>query len=299
MPCLTARWGRNAPLWRCDVVQSGKGGRRAESVSTAAGSVYWQRWGAGPDVLLLHGIPSSSRLWQSTAESLESVATVHMLDLLGYGRSDKPVAADLGIAAQAAVVREWMAVTGWSTGTVVGHDIGGGVAQLLAVNDPDCVSQLVLVDTIAYDSWPEPGIKRLGEPQWDEIMERIDLSVGLRKGLLRGVVDDSVVTDELVQAYAAPFAGPGGGAAYLRCARALRTPELLDVADAVEHLTLPTHIVWGTQDVFQPLSYGERLSAAIQGARLTTLEAGHFLPLERGPELAALIAEGIQGPRCG
>lgn len=192
-------------------MQSGKDGRRAESVSTAAGSVYWQRWGAGPDVLLLHGIPSSSRLWQSTAESLESVATVHMLDLLGYGRSDKPVSADLGIAAQAEVVREWMAVTGWSTGTVVGHDIGGGVAQLLAVNDPDCVSQLVLVDTIAYDSWPEPGIKRLSEPQWDEIMQRIDLAVGLRKGLLRGVVDESVVTDELVQAYAAPFVGPDGG----------------------------------------------------------------------------------------
>jgi 2-hydroxymuconate-semialdehyde hydrolase len=247
----------------------------------------------GASVVLIHGIPTHRHLWRHVAPGLAAAGLPTIaVDLLGYGASDKPTGVDLGIAAQARILATALGRLNWRSGTIVGHDIGGGVAQLLAVDHPDLVRRLVLVDTIAYDSFPEPGIARLKEPAWDAILGApdFDLKKGLTKGFARGMVNSERVTPELIAAYERPFQGVDGRLAYLRAARALRTEELASRMDAVERLTIPTLIVWGAEDPFQPLRYGERLAKAMPNARLDVITgASHFLPEDAPDALAQRI----------
>jgi 2-hydroxymuconate-semialdehyde hydrolase len=257
--------------------------------------IRYSRQGEGPSVVLIHGIPTHGFLWRNVASRLQQAGRdVIVLDMLGYGASDKPLQVDLGIAAQASRISALLSSIGWAGGTFVGHDIGGGVTQLLALDDRARVKRLVLVDAIAYDSFPEPGIARLQDPVWDGILGApdFDLAKGLTKGFTRGLVRTDRVTPDLVAAYERPFHGVEGRRAYLRAARALRTEELASRMDEVERLDVPTLIIWGGRDVFQPPSYGARLAAAMRHARLEVIDdAGHFLPEDEPEKLADLIAD--------
>jgi 2-hydroxymuconate-semialdehyde hydrolase len=176
---------------------------------------------------------------------------------------------------------------------VVGHDIGGGIAQLIAIDDPEVVTHLVLVDSIVYDSSPEPGIARLKDPVWDRILGAadFDLKRGLTKGFTRGMVHAERITPEMIDAYERPFQGVEGRLAYLRAARALRTKELSSRMDTIEKLELPTLIIWGAEDAFQPLKSGEHLAQTMPNGRFVVIQqAGHFLPEDAPDEIARLIA---------
>src|SRR4051794_3468464 len=178
------------------------------SIEVSGEWLAYARGGERPAVLLLHGIPTSKYLWRNVTTALtEAGLNWIAFDLLGYGESTKPVGVDLGIANQARFIGEAVERLGWTCGTGVGHDIGGGVAQLLAATRPELVEKLVLVDSIAYDSFPEPGIARLKDPAWDQILGAadFDLKKGLTKGFLRGMVHKWEVTAELIAEYARPF----------------------------------------------------------------------------------------------
>ena len=78
-----------------------------------------------------------------------------------------------------------------------------------ASDDPEVVTHLVLVDTIVYDSFPEPGIARLKDPVWDRILGAadFDLKRGLTKGFTRGMVHAERITPEMIATYERPFQG--------------------------------------------------------------------------------------------
>ena len=256
--------------------------------------IAFTRAGRGRVVVLIHGIPTNAYLWRGVLPPLAAAGLeVITLDLLGYGASDKPVDADLGIKAQSAVIVEALRALNWPGGTVVGHDIGGGVAQLIAVDHPGIATGLVLVDSIVYDSFPEPGIARLKDPAWDSILGApdFDLKKGLAKAFARGMVHADRITPEMIDAYERPFHGVEGRLAYLRAARALRTEELSSRMDAVEKLELPTLVVWGAEDVFQPLKSGEHLAQTMPNGQFEVIQqAGHFLPEDAPGPLSRLIA---------
>ncbi|HYT78180.1 MAG TPA: alpha/beta fold hydrolase [Actinomycetota bacterium] len=264
--------------------------------TTGPGRIAYLEGGQGVPILLIHGMPTSSYLWRRVLPLLAPRFRVFAPDLMGFGDSDKPEDADLSIVAQAQYLRVLMDTVAWDSGVVVGHDIGGGIAQLISINDPITVSRLVLIDTIAYDSWPVPEIKRLKDPAWDEIIKSLDLTKGFRKALEQGMYHHERVDDELVSRYVEPFRDLGGRLAYLRCARALRTEDLLSVMENVERLEIPTLIIWGESDSFQRLEFGERLQRRMRKAELVVLpEAGHYTPEDRPEEIADLI-EGFVNP---
>jgi 2-hydroxymuconate-semialdehyde hydrolase len=263
-------------------------------VQIAPHRIAFTRRGSGKPVVLLHGIPTHGYLWRNVAPRLAAAgmeATV--VDLLGYGASDKPIEVDLGIAAQAQIIAAVLDSLRWQGGAVVGHDIGGGVAQLLAIDRPDLVRRLILVDTIAYDSFPEPGIARLKDPAWDAILGAPDFNLkkGLAKGFTQGMAHSERITPELIAAYERPFAGINGRLAYLRAARALRTEDLAPRMHVVERLPIPVLIIWGALDPFQPVGNGERLAKSMSNARIEVMgDASHFVPEDAPEALARHIA---------
>jgi pimeloyl-ACP methyl ester carboxylesterase len=259
-------------------------------IRTFAGDIAYVRKGQGPPILLLHGIPSSSYLWRDIIDPLSTTFDVLAPDLLGYGDSDKRLDADLAIAAQARYMVAFLETLGVHQVAVVGHDIGGGVAQLMAVDEPQRVARLVLIDSAVNDNWPVPVIARLKEPVWDQIMVNIDLRKGLRQGLETGMVTPGRVTDEVVDEWTRPFQDLGGRRAYLRAARALDNRDLTSRSNHIEEIVTPTLILWGANDAYLEPHWAEILQRKLRNSSVEIIDpGGHFLPLDRPDAVAEAI----------
>jgi pimeloyl-ACP methyl ester carboxylesterase len=261
------------------------------------GKLAFDQEGKGTTLVFLHGIPTNRALWRAVCPRLRDHGCCTVaVDLLGYGESDKPTDVDLGITAQARRFIELFQSLRLQHVVLIGHDIGAGVAQCVALARPDLVATLVIVDGIAYDSFPEPSIARLKEPVWDRILGApdFDLAKGFAKALRRGMFHSDRVTDELVKLYARPFDGVEGRLAYLRAARALRTEELSEKMDEIERLDLPMLAIWGEHDIFQPAGNGRRLAASMRrGSFVSVGDAGHFSPEDAPDSIATLIADFV------
>ena len=122
----------------------------------------WEEVGEGPPVVFVHGIPTSPRLWRRVVP-LVSGARCLAWEMVGYGASiPEGRDRDISVARQAGYLADWMREVGLAEGAViVGHDLGGGVAQILAANDPSLVRGLVLTNSICYDSWPVAPVKAI------------------------------------------------------------------------------------------------------------------------------------------
>lgn len=256
--------------------------RSKRKIRTFAGDIAYIRKGQGPAVLLLHGIPSSSYLWRDMIDPLSTSFDVLAPDLLGYGDSDKRLDADLSIAAQARYMVAFMETLGVHQAAVVGHDIGGGVAQLMAVDEPGRAARLILIDTAVDNNWPVPVVARLKEPAWDQIMVNIDMRKGLREGLEKGMVTPGRVTDEVVDEWTRPFQDLGGRRAYLRAARALNNRDLVGRSKHIEEIETPTLILWGADDAYLEPRWAEVLQRKFRNSTVEIIDpGGHFLPLDR------------------
>lgn len=114
--------------------------------------------GAGPPLLLLHGYPQTRVMWRAVAPAMARDFTVVVPDLRGYGRSDKPVGdADHGLYSKRQMAKDQLATMqalGFSRFAVAGHDRGGRVAYRLALDHPEAVSALAVLDIIpTADVW--------------------------------------------------------------------------------------------------------------------------------------------------
>ena len=279
-----------SPPLTTELISAAPLARTKRKIRTFAGDVAYLRKGQGPALLLLHGIPSSSYRWRDVIDPLAATFDVLAPDLLGYGDSDKRLDADLSIAAQARYMVAFMESIGVHQAAVVGHDIGGGIAQLMAADEPQRVARLILVDSVVGNNWPVADIARLKEPVWDQIMVNIDLRKGLRKGLEAGMVTEGRVTDELVDEWTRPFQDLGGRRAYLRAARALNNRDLVSRSKHIEEIETPTLIMWGANDKFLEPQWAETLKHKLRDTTVEIIDpGGHFLPLDRPDAVAEAI----------
>jgi haloacetate dehalogenase len=108
--------------------------------------------GSGPPLLLLHGYPQTHLMWRKVAPRLARNFTVVAADLRGYGDSSKPAGGENHIGyskrAMAQDQIEVMSSLGFERFSVVGHDRGGRVAHRMALDHPDSVQKLVILDIV-------------------------------------------------------------------------------------------------------------------------------------------------------
>jgi pimeloyl-ACP methyl ester carboxylesterase len=181
---------------------------------------------------------------------------------------------------------------------LVGHDLGGGVAQIMAVRQPGLLRSLSMVNTVGYDYWPVQPIIALRTPLVREIlMAALDLgafSVIVRRGLFH----KALVTPALMEAFAWPLRTVEGRKAFVHFARCLDNANLMEIEADLKRIRLPTLVAWGLADVFLTSAIAERLVADIPGARLERFpEAGHFAPLDQPERLAGLLLQHLDGAR--
>src|SRR3989442_5390059 len=261
-----------SPPLTTELISAAPLARTKRKIRTFAGDIAYLRKGQGPALVLLHGIPSSSYLCRDVIDPLSATFDVLAPDLLGYGDSDKRLDAELSIAAQARYMVAVMESLRVHQVAVLGHDIGGGIAQLMAADEPQRVARLILIDSVVENNWPVPDIARLKEPAWDQIMVNIDLRKGLRKGLEAGIVTEGRVSEELVDEWTRPFQDIGGRRAYLRAARSLNNRDLTSRSKHVEEIETPTLILWGANDKFLEPRWAEVLKHKLRDATVEIID---------------------------
>ena len=197
---------------------------------------------------------------------------------------------DISVAMQAHYLALWMREAGLGDGAVVvGHDLGGGVAQILAVRHPELVRGLVLTNCVSYDSWPIAPVRAISAT--GPLFGRMPGSAFRRfyAAFLRGGHDDRGRWRESVAEHLPFYEGADGAAALVRQARSLDVRDTLGVAAQISYLDVPARLVWGTADGFQPIGYGYRLAYEL-GARIERVEgARHFVPEDHPDEVAAAV----------
>lgn len=248
--------------------------------------------GDGPPVLLIHGIPTSSLLWRDIIPALARTHRVIAPDMLNYGKSDKPERADVSIAAQARLMVGVLDALGIARADVVSHDIGGGVAQIIAVRHPERVKKLVLSSAVCFDSWPIPEFTPLQQPNSEAGMS-LDAFIDMLRGFLpAGVHRAESLTEEAMSIIMAPWSSEEGKRALFRNFRRLNPEYTQAIAGELTRLDHETLVLWGREDPFQKPAYAEKLQNAIPNARLTWIdEAAHWIMEEKPDEVAAALTE--------
>lgn len=254
---------------------------------SSGGNLAYVDAGEGPPVLLLHGFPTSSHLWRDLVPLLAPRFRVIAPDLLGYGWSDKPTDADLHLRAQAGYVRELLAGVDADRPAVVGHDIGGGVAQLLALGD--VVGTMVLMDAVSFDSWPIEGVRMLQAARDEDVTEEfVERIVGFTFDAGMGHRD--LLSDEDLERYVEPWRDDPD--ALVRAARGIDGQGLVGTEDRLSSLDLRALVVWGEEDPFQPAAWAERLGEVIPGATVALLPGcSHFVSEDAPETVLPLVAD--------
>jgi len=269
---------------------------RGEFVDVGGVRLYYYAAGTrgrGEPVIFLHGFPTSSHLWRYVVPRVPEGHRVVVVDLLGYGRSDQPLDRDLGIKGHAERTIALLDALRVDYATIVGHDIGGGIAQYLAVRHPARVSRLCLVNSVAFDAWPTRDVKiaKASLPLMRFLPASLMLSV-LRTDLERGYAEQAR-GDHSVELYAKPFATPEGRDLLVEHLTALDSRETEALASRLKDVVAPTAIVWGAHDPFLPTSIGRRLHEAIPDSTLDIVpDVRHFTP-EEAPETIGNVLEGL------
>lgn len=239
--------------------------------------------GSGPPVLLLHGT-FWSRVWQPVMPALAQRVRAIAVDFPGFGRSagrltpeqaTLPALADLTLRFAEAV-----GIDG-SFG-VAGHDIGGGVAQQVAVAAQPRVGALALVNSVLYDSWPVPAVARFRDPEVAAAVTPEEMVESRRESLGKAVARE--LTPEESDEYVAPWREEDGTRSWTAMAASADPRYTLELMPELTRLQPRTLLVWGEDDEFQPVRYAERFERELPSATLVRVPGARHIPMEDEPD---------------
>ena len=256
---------------------------RSESVDVGGRRLaVWAAGDSGPTVLLVHGIPTNRTLWGDVVPAVQEQARVLAVDMLGYGDSDAADGWPVDLASQASYLLSALDRLGVDRAVVVGHDLGGGVAQILTVTHGERVTGLGVVNGVCYDGWPVPVV-RAAKAVWPllRVAPPRALAAALRPALRLLFAHQSRASG-FIDRFVAPWTAPDGPRALATHLRSLDSVYTQTVAPFLPRLTVPVEVVWGRKDTQMKPRYGQRLARDIPGAELTWVDdASHFVPADR------------------
>ncbi len=286
-------------------------GFATHDLETTRGTIHARVGGDGPPLLVLHGYPQTHLMWHAAAPLLAERFTVVAADLSGYGDSFRPAPArDHAPHSKRALARdqvEAMAALGYERFAVAGHDRGGRVAYRMALDHPDRVSALAVLDIVptaevwgradarsALMFWhwgflahPAPLPERLiaGDP--DAYFDHHLRSIGLG-------TDPARYPDPVMAAYRRQLEDPSAVEAICEDYRAGASIDReLDEADRGRPIECPLLVLWGNRGALEPL-YGDPLEVWRSWAsdvRGRGIDASHFLVEDRPEEVASELLE--------
>jgi haloacetate dehalogenase len=282
-------------------------------------TIHVERAGSGPAVLLLHGFPETLAMWREVASLLADRFSVVCADLRGYGASGcPPSAGDHAPYSKRALARDMVAVMsalGFERFSIAGHDRGGRVAYRAALDAPERVERLAVLDVVAIDTaWDRADDRlALGFWPWSLLAQPEPLPERLVGAAPEAVIDEALsmewgtpadtFDDESRAEYLAQLRDPDHVHAiceeYRAAAGIDREHDLADRA-AGRRIACPVLVLWsGTGPLASwyvddggPLELWRELAPNVSGH---PVDGGHFFP-EEHPEATAKALAAFFSP---
>lgn len=252
--------------------------------------------GNGAPVLLLHGYPQTAQMWRKVVPGLLEKFTVVCPDLRGYGDSDKP-REGYDKKSMAKDMHETMLALGHQRYALVGHDRGARVAHRLAMDYPDAVTNLSVLDIVPTHTVFRDAGKELAAAYWHwfffqvpdlpEIMLANSAEPFLRSMFRALCFRQGAIEEAMFAEYLRAFTLPGTIRAGLEDYRAAATTDIADdERDLERKLSCPVLAIWGEhgkmESLFDVLGTWRDKAVNVRGRHLP---CGHFIPEEAPNEL--------------
>ncbi|MBT2759170.1 alpha/beta hydrolase [Mesobacillus foraminis] len=246
-----------------------------QKISAGKFDFFYRSAGTGSETLvLLHGIPTNSYLWIHVIPQLAQKYRVIAPDMIGYGGSDRSTHEDLTLPMQAQHIVSLLDTLGLQKVHIIGHDLGGGVAQILAVHYPERVSSFMVIDGVAFSNWPLREVVALRFPTAPAFEPSIYF---IERMLREGLFHQNLLTPEVLLAFITPFNHPGGAIELQEASLALEHIQTENLVPQLKQLQIPAAFLYGQYDRFLPPYWGQRLQEAVPGSTFKVLpECGHF-----------------------
>ncbi|MBL8523873.1 MAG: alpha/beta hydrolase [Betaproteobacteria bacterium] len=262
-------------------------------------NIHTRIGGSGPPLLLLHGYPQSQLIWHRVAEELAKHYTVVLTDLRGYGQSDKPAGqpdhTNYSKRTMAQDQTQVMRQLGFDEFYLCGHDRGGRVSHRLAVDHPEAVKKLMLLDISPTLTMYEQTNMEFARSYWwwfwliqpapfPESMVAAAPETYLKKKIGWGHAGLSAFTEQTYSAYLSYVSDPAtmhGMCEDYRAAASIDLAHDRADRDAGKKIACPVNVLWGEFGVvnrcFKPLEDWRVVADDVRGR---TLPCGHYIPEE-------------------
>ena len=261
--------------------------------------------GDGDPVVLIHGTPSSSYIWRNIMPSLLKAGyKVHLFDLLGYGLSERPQdpSTDTSVTGQVPILEGLLELWGLKEAHIIAHDIGGAVAQRFAIQSPERVKTLTMLDAVSYDSWPSKRTHEQMQSGLEKLIKAPDADhrEHFREWLYSTVENKEQLAETSMETYLDFICGPVGQASFFQHQVMHYDPKhTQEVAPRYAELGHnPVQLIWGADDAWQVEAWAHKLHEAIPGSELHVLkDCGHFSMEDQPEKISALLVDFLRRHR--
>jgi pimeloyl-ACP methyl ester carboxylesterase len=250
----------------------------------------------GATPLYLHSVPTSSDDWTELLALTGGVA----VDLPGFGRTGKGGQLDYSMYGFVDFLERFLDTLGLERVAVVGHGWGAAFGLLLALRRPELVSRLALIDAVpllAGFSWPAP-VRWWRRPLVGELLMGSVNRWLLARTLRAGSVSPGAWPDARVDAVWEQF-DQGTQRAILRLHRSVEVADLSAAGRDLERLRVPALVVWGKADPWLAARFADAYAARLPEATVDRVDAAGHWPWLDQPDLAARLAEFVEGSGAG
>ena len=256
---------------------------------------YREAGGGETPVVLVHGWPTSSFLWRNVLPVVGREHRALAPDLLGFGASDKPTDVTYDFELLTGALLGFLDALELERIVLVGHDLGAPLTLRLALDHPERLRSLVLMNTLIHqeymtdqlndfvDALQTPGKReRFTSPETLEVIFRM------------GTAQEQSATAEALAGVSGPFATDEARLALAKAGSELELEVLGDLAARLSKLAVPLRVIYGEQDELLP-TVGEgmaRIKSELPATEVTALpNAGHFLQEDEPERVGELVAE--------
>ncbi|PFA24803.1 alpha/beta hydrolase [Bacillus cereus] len=222
-------------------------------------TIYFKQIGEGkPPLLMLHGFGGSSDGFRDIYPELAKDHTIIAVDIVGFGRSSKPVDFQYSFPKQANLYYQLMKKLGYDQFALLGHSMGGEISLNVTYLYPEAVTQLILADSTGIESFQQKG--DIQKPKLSVDINNVSTITDYNKNEVKNSRDDKEHYRELTK---------------------MREHRIEMDADAIQ---VPTLIIWGRNDKSVPWKNGETYHQLFKNSTFHIIEKGYHAPFRQEPE---------------